>query len=192
MDARAFRLPWPAGVTVFEVEQEAVLRTKEPILKAMGAVPTCDRRVVAADIMAGWEEKLSRAGFDRSAPSAFLLEGLLVYLEESQARALIERISVLAPAGSKLGADLVDRMLLGSPFARGFLSGLREVGVPWRFGTAKPEELFSAHGWSATVTFPGEPAAHYGRWPYRVRAREEPRFPRSYFVRADRLLSSAS
>jgi methyltransferase (TIGR00027 family) len=191
MDARAFRLNWPAGVTLFEVETEAVVLAKEPILQRMGAAPRCDRRVVAADVMGDWEERLFRAGFDRGVPSAFLLEGLLFYLEEAQARALLSRISGVAPAGSKLGGDLVDRALLRSPFARDFLSGLRKAGVPWRFGTATPEELLSACGWNAIVTLPGEPAAHYGRWRYGVQSRDVPGLPRSYFVRADRLLSSA-
>jgi methyltransferase (TIGR00027 family) len=168
------------------------VRAKEPILKRLGAEPTCDRRVVAVDVTENWEQGLIRAGFDRHEPSTFLLEGLLFYLQESQVRALLSRISGVAAAGSKLGADVVDSALLGSPFARPFLSRLEKAGVPWRFGTEKPEALFSACGWNASVTLPGEPAANYGRWPYRPQPRHVPRFPRSYFVRADRLLSSPS
>jgi methyltransferase (TIGR00027 family) len=192
MDARAFRLDWPGGVTLFEVETEPVVRAKEPILRRLGAAARCDRRVVAADVLADWEHKLFRAGFEPNEPSVFLLEGLLFYLEEAQARALLSRISNVAQVGSKLGADLVGLTLLGSPFARDFLSGLEKAGVPWRFGTERPEDLLSAHGWNAKITLPGEPAAHYGRWPYRVRSRDLPGIPRSYFVRGDRLLSSAS
>jgi methyltransferase (TIGR00027 family) len=191
MDARAFRLEWPAGVTLFEIEKEPVVLAKEPILKKLGASARCDRRVVAADVTADWEEGLQRAGFERDEPSAFLIEGLLFYLEEVHARGLLTRISGIAPAGSKLGADLVDRALLESPFAQTFLAGLEKAGVPWLFGTEKPEGLLAACGWKANVTLPGEPDAHYGRWPYRVQSREDPGFPRSFFVRADRLLSSA-
>jgi len=186
MDARAFRLPWPIGVTLFEVERDDVLAEKEPILEAVGATPRCDRRLVPADLEAGWESRLVAAGFRRDAPAVFLVDGLLFYLQEEQVGALLEQTRDLGAAGSSLGADLVDLALLGCPSTQGFLSRLERAGVPWRFGTAHPEELFSARGWAASVTLPGEPPADYGRWPYRVASRRAPGFPRSYLVRAAR------
>jgi methyltransferase (TIGR00027 family) len=41
LDTRAFRLAWPAGVRLFEVDLPGVLAFKEPVLAACGAVPRC-------------------------------------------------------------------------------------------------------------------------------------------------------
>jgi diadenosine tetraphosphate (Ap4A) HIT family hydrolase len=46
MDARAFRLEWPAGVRLFEVDREDVFKHKQAVLTRLQAKAPCDRRVV--------------------------------------------------------------------------------------------------------------------------------------------------
>jgi methyltransferase (TIGR00027 family) len=186
MDARAFRLNWPVGVALYEVDRQEVFDQKEPVLRDLGAQQACTRRIVPADLERDWIGPLLAAGFDPGRPSAFLAEGLLFYLEESVADALLAGLSRIACTDSWLGADLVDPSLLASPYVRSFLDELGRLGCPWRLATSDPEQFFGRHGWSAKVVVPGETEAHYGRWPYPVAPRGMPGIPRSYLVTARR------
>jgi len=186
MDARAFRLDWPAGTTLFEIEREQVLAVKEPILRDAGAVPRCDRRVVAADLAEAWEPALSSAGFSATAPAVFLVEGLTTYLWPEQVETLFRRLSSMAAPGSKLGTDIIGTSFLESPWTKPYLSRLEAEGVGWHFGTDEPEQFLGSFGWDATATMPGEPEANWGRWPYPVSPRNVPGFPKSYLLRATR------
>jgi methyltransferase (TIGR00027 family) len=187
MDSRAFRLDWPDGVTLFEIDQEEVLRHKEITLRRLEARPRCHRRIVPADLERDWICPLTRAGFDKDSPAAFLVEGLLMYLEPAAVDSLLSALERHARPRSWLGVDLVGTELLCSPYFKTFLDHLKRLGCPWRFGAAEPEQLFAQHGWAATVVLPGEPAANYGRWPYPVAPRRVPGIPRSYLVTARRL-----
>ena len=40
LDARAYRLPWPAGTTVYEIDQPQVIEFKSRTLAELGAQPT--------------------------------------------------------------------------------------------------------------------------------------------------------
>ncbi|HEY5437200.1 MAG TPA: class I SAM-dependent methyltransferase [Candidatus Limnocylindrales bacterium] len=70
LDTRAYRLPWAAATTVFELDRPVVLAEKERTLDAAGAAPACDRRVVRADLAADWAAELLAAGLDRARPAA--------------------------------------------------------------------------------------------------------------------------
>ena len=72
MDTRAFRVPWPDGVTVYELDRDDVFDVKEPVLAAMSARPTCVRKVIRVDLAGDWVPSLRAAGFDASRPTAFL------------------------------------------------------------------------------------------------------------------------
>jgi methyltransferase (TIGR00027 family) len=186
MDARAFRLRWPPGARLFELDRQEVFDHKDAVLAGLGARPACTRHTVAVDLEGDWPARLGRAGFDPEAPAAFLLEGLLVYLEPAAALGLLEKLSPLARPGSWLGADLVGPELLASPYIKPFLDLLTQRGCPWRFGVSDPVALLAPYGWAADFVLPGEPEAHYGRWPYPVAPRSVPGFPRSYLVTARR------
>jgi len=186
MDARAYRLEWPEGMRLFEVDRQEVFDHKEAVLPALGVTARCDRRVVAADLAGDWPATLVTEGFDAASPSAFLVEGLLIYLEEPAVNRLLADLSRLAPPGSWLGMDLADVTLLETPFMAPLMEELVRRGSPWIFGTSEPEALLERFGWSATAVMVGEPPANYGRWPYPVAPRETPGVPRSYLVTADR------
>ena len=80
LDSRAYRLPWPRGTVVYELDQPRVLDFKRQVLADQGDEPTAERREVAVDLRADWVRALLHAGFDPTRPAAFLAEGLLVYL----------------------------------------------------------------------------------------------------------------
>ena len=84
MDSRAFRLDWPAGTTVFEVDQAGVLAFKDTVAGERGATARCERRAVAADLRENWTAELGAAGFDPARPTAWLVEGLLYSLDAAE------------------------------------------------------------------------------------------------------------
>ncbi|WP_038854941.1 class I SAM-dependent methyltransferase, partial [Mycobacterium avium] len=80
LDSRAYRLPWPAGTVVYEIDQPRVIEFKSNTLAEVGAEPTATRRTIPIDLRGDWPAALSAAGFDPAAPTAWLAEGLLIYL----------------------------------------------------------------------------------------------------------------
>jgi len=185
MDTRAFRLDWPAGLTLFEVDRDDVFGWKEPILERVRAVPTCDRRVVRIDLTRDWTAALTAAGFDPSRPAAFLLEGLLMYLREADVERLLTSFSSVAARGSWFAGDVINDHVLTSAFTAGMLKMLETLGCPWQFGMAHPESYVARFGWKATVVMPGDPVTQYGpRWTFPVVPRAVPNMPRMFFVTA--------
>jgi methyltransferase (TIGR00027 family) len=188
MDTRAFRLDWPPGTRLYELDRPEVIDAKDSIASSAGAHLTCERWAIGVDLgRTSWPEALLSANeYEPQEPSVWLAEGLLFYMTEAATRALLGGASVLAAPRSRLGADLVNRDLLGSPVMWPLLRTFSRRGAPGRFGTNNPEALFAEHGWEAEVTQPGEREATYGRWPYPVAHRRMPGVPRLFLVRARR------
>jgi methyltransferase (TIGR00027 family) len=105
LDTRAFRLAWPAGVRLFELDRADVLDFKEEILRAEGAVPGCSRTVVRTDLRGDWAADLVTAGFRADEPAVWSVEGLLAHIPEATADALLAELSALSAPGSHLGID---------------------------------------------------------------------------------------
>lgn len=106
LDARAYRLSWPHGHTLFEVDQPRVLDFKQRVLDDRAAVPTTRRVTVAVDLRDDWATALTGAGFDTALPTAWAMEGLLPYLPGSAQDALFERVHELSAPGSRIAAEL--------------------------------------------------------------------------------------
>jgi methyltransferase (TIGR00027 family) len=107
LDARAYRLPWPAGTVVYEVDMPEVIDFKTSTLSSLGAEPTAERRTVAVDLRDDWPAALQAAGFDPHAPSAWTAEGLVVYLPPEAQDGLFDNITALSKPGSRLAAEFV-------------------------------------------------------------------------------------
>lgn len=105
LDSRAYRLNWPAGTTVFEIDQPKVLEYKESVLSEHGVRPTSTRREVAVDLRHDWPKVLREAGFDASTPTAWLAEGLLMYLPADAQDRLFSQITELSAAGSRIAVE---------------------------------------------------------------------------------------
>jgi methyltransferase (TIGR00027 family) len=110
LDARAYRLDWPADMTVFEVDQPEVIAFKTQTLSELGASPTTARRTVAIDLRQNWPAALVEAGFDRSQPTAWIAEGLLGYLPPDAQDRLLDNISALSADGSRLAIEAIPDM----------------------------------------------------------------------------------
>jgi methyltransferase (TIGR00027 family) len=105
LDSRAYRLPWPEGTVVFEIDQPQVIEFKSTTLAELGAAPTTDRRTVAVDLRFDWPAALAEAGFDAAKPTAWIAEGLLGYLPPDAQDRLLDQITALSAPGSKLGVE---------------------------------------------------------------------------------------
>jgi methyltransferase (TIGR00027 family) len=187
LDTRAFRLSWPSDTHVYELDRPEVLNAKEEVLMATGTRIPHERRTLGVDLThPSWPHELREAGYNVKQPSAWLIEGLFMYLSEAEAQALLTMTANLAAPGSWLGADLVNSAFLTSPLSRSWLRIAATHGAPWRFGADLPEALFASHGWEAAVTQPGETGANYHRWPFGVASRRLPRVPRLFLVAAQR------
>ncbi|MGZ4514626.1 MAG: class I SAM-dependent methyltransferase [Mycobacterium sp.] len=105
LDARAYRLAWPVGTVVYEVDQPQVIDFKSRTLADLGRVPSADRRVVAVDLRDDWPTALRAAGFDPAQPTAWSAEGLLGYLPPEAQDRLLDTITELSAPGSRLAVE---------------------------------------------------------------------------------------
>ena len=107
LDARAYRLDWPAGTTVFEIDQPKVLEYKAATLAEHGVEPRVTLHQVPIDLRHDWPQALRDNGFDAATPTAWLAEGLLMYLPADAQDRLFEFITELSAPGSRIAAETV-------------------------------------------------------------------------------------
>lgn len=105
LDSRAYRLEWPAGTTVYEIDQPKVLEYKSATLAEHGVEPAAQRREVPVDLRFDWPAALREAGFDAGQPTAWLAEGLLMYLPADAQDRLFELVTELSAPGSRIAAE---------------------------------------------------------------------------------------
>jgi methyltransferase (TIGR00027 family) len=107
LDSRAYRLDWPAATVVYEIEQPKVLEYKAARMAEHGALPSAKRHAVAIDLRLDWPNALREADFDVDAPTAWLAEGLLMYLPADAQDRLFEQVTALSAPGSRVAAETV-------------------------------------------------------------------------------------
>jgi methyltransferase (TIGR00027 family) len=107
LDSRAYRLQWPAGTSVYEIDQPRVLEYKSTTLAAHGAQPSALRREVPIDLRFDWPTALRNQGFDTTQPTAWLAEGLLMYLPADAQDRLFELLTGLSAPGSRIAVETV-------------------------------------------------------------------------------------
>jgi methyltransferase (TIGR00027 family) len=105
LDARPYRLSWPSGSVVYEVDQPKVIEFKSAMMSALSAAPAADRRTVSIDLREDWPAALRRSGFDDTQPTAWSAEGLLMYLPPDAQDRLFDNITTLSAPGSRLATE---------------------------------------------------------------------------------------
>lgn len=157
LDSRAYRLPWPDGTVIFELDQPKVLAFKRNVVAELGDSVRADRREVAVDLRDDWPQALVDGGFDPSLPTAWLAEGLLIYLPAGAQEQLFTGIDSLSSPGSRVAVEE------GRPMPRQVFEAKqqeeRDAGQAGTFFTliyneqiAPADEWFGARGWSARPT----------------------------------------
>ncbi|MBV8785595.1 MAG: class I SAM-dependent methyltransferase [Mycobacterium sp.] len=199
LDSRAWRLSWPGGVTVYELDQPQVLEFKASALREHGAEPTCTLVNVPVDLRHDWPAALREAGFDATAPSAWSAEGLLPFLPAAAQELLFERVQALGAAGSRIAVEAPgpdfndegarDRQRQTMQRVRDMMAELDpERSIPdvqdlWYFEDREDVgDWLRRHDWDVTVTPAEELMAGYDRRP---RHDIEDAAPQTLFVAAE-------
>ncbi len=170
LDARAYRLAWPAGAVVYELDQPSVIAFKTQTLRGIGAQPAATHRPVPIDLRDDWPTALREAGFDPARPTAWLAEGLLIYLPPQAQDALFDQITALSAPGSAIATEYAPGIMdFDAAKASALSEPLREHGLDidmpslvyagprshvmdylsgagWQVSGVAREELFSRYG----------------------------------------------
>lgn len=176
LDSRAYRLDWPADTEVYEIDQPLVLQYKADTLAEHGAVPHAVRHEVPVDLRFDWPAALKAAGFDPARPTAWLAEGLLMYLPGEAQDRLFENISELSAPGSRVAAETMrtqsdeHREELRQRFAAvSEKLGLAQLPDIQDLTYDEPDrsdltEWLQAHGWQAGHVESRDEMKRLGRW----------------------------
>ncbi|MGC5362971.1 class I SAM-dependent methyltransferase [Streptomyces sp. DT24] len=171
LDSRAFRLDWPPGCVVYEIDTLGVLGFKQRVLDGLCAVPKAVRVPIGADLGTDWAGALTGAGFDPGVPTAWLAEGLLLYLPAAAERRLVDTVDGLSADGSTLMYEI--KLGLESPESRDsplYASAKEQIGVDLlTLFDEEPRPDSAAdlvgRGWSASVRSPFDFTRRLGRGP---------------------------
>lgn len=155
LDSRAYRLDWPSGTNVFEVDLPKVLEFKSRVLNERGAEPKASRTEVPADLRTDWPTPLKQSGFDPHQPSAWSVEGILPYLTDDAQSALLSRIGELCAPGSRLAIGALGSCLdheqlaaLEASHPGVDMSGSVNFSALTYDTKTDPAKWLHAHGWA--------------------------------------------
>lgn len=186
LDTRAFRLEWPAGMRVFELDQGAVLERKQKILDAAGAQPKCERRPITVDLDGDWEAALAAADITDNQPAIWLLDGFLCRLSSDHLVRLLDRVMNASSPGSYLAFDIINSATLTSPSTQSWVETQARAGAPCIGTMDDPKAFLRKRDWKVELTQIGSNGANHGRWPTTSASADDPGGPRSWLVTARR------
>jgi methyltransferase (TIGR00027 family) len=196
LDSRAYRLSWPDGTVVYEIDQPKVLEFKATTLAEHAVEPSATRREVPIDLRFDWPAALRDAGFDAGEPTAWLAEGLLMYLPADAQDRLFDQVTALSAVGSRIAAETAGvssqdrREEMRERFERiAKKFGMEETLDITELIYEDPDradvaEWLNAHGWSATPVSSPEEMRRLDRWALPQDLTDDDAF--SHFVTAER------
>ncbi|MFH9613475.1 class I SAM-dependent methyltransferase [Streptomyces pratensis] len=171
LDSRAFRLDWPPGCVIFEVDREGVLAFKHRVLDGLPATPKAARVALPIDLRADWVGALTDAGFDTTAPSVWLAEGLLFYLPPAAETYLIDTVDRLSAGGSALAYEVkIEKDLSEYRDSTLYTSTKHQLGIDLLNlfdGEQRPDSAgdLESMGWSTSIHTPFDFTRRHGRGP---------------------------
>jgi methyltransferase (TIGR00027 family) len=170
LDTRAYRLRWPAGTVVYEIDQPQVIAFKTNTLAGIGAAPTAERRAIGVDLRDDWPAALADGGFDVTRPTAWSAEGLLPYLPPEAQDRLFDHVTALSAPGSRLATEHVpdpnafsgERLQRISERWQRFGFNLNAADLFYRGERSVVVDYLTTHGWQVTAHPVRELYAHNG------------------------------
>jgi methyltransferase (TIGR00027 family) len=170
LDTRAYRLPWPDGTVVYEIDQPQVIAFKTDTLAGLGAEPTAERRTIAIDLRDDWPAALRAGGFDITQPTAWSAEGLLPYLPPDAQDRLFDNITALSAPGSRVATEHVaDPNVFNDERLQQITDRWRSFGFDENAGDlfypgerSVVVDYLTGHGWQVTEHPTRELYAHNG------------------------------
>jgi methyltransferase (TIGR00027 family) len=159
LDSRAYRLTWNPGTVVFELDQPLVHEFKRQVLAAQAAAPLATRCEIAVDLREDWEKALHDNGFDHKQPTAWLVEGLSMYLPGDVLEQIFDAIARLSAPGSFAAIeqtaahpDVVLDKMIADATERGDASELKFLSLIYNQRRNEAATWFHCHGWQAEHT----------------------------------------
>ena len=169
LDARGYRLSWPAGTVVFEIDQPEVAEFKTATLAAAGAEPTVDLRTVPVDLRDDWPAALQQGGFDPHRPTVWVAEGLLAFLPPEAQDRLLDNITDHSATGSRLVVEIFlstpqSQEVMHTASQKWYDQGLdAQIDHLWYGGERHDVAPYlDAHGWQTTRARSGQLLADAG------------------------------
>jgi methyltransferase (TIGR00027 family) len=173
LDARGYRLQWPDGTIVYEIDQPTVIEFKTTTLTDLGAAPTADLRSVAMDLRHDWPTALRGAGLDPTQPTAWSAEGLMPFLPPTAQDELLDNITMLSAGGSQLATEnmpdagqavpmMADRIQQATESWRKHGFDLEMTDLWYDGDRHDVVDYLNTHGWHAAVSSVAELAAAHG------------------------------
>ncbi|MEV5595079.1 SAM-dependent methyltransferase [Streptomyces sp. NPDC052496] len=162
VDGRTVRLDLPAGTRWFEVELPEMTAFKDALVERSGLPLTCERHGVAADLRGDWQSPLRAAGFDPEQPTAWLIEGLLMYLTQDAGDAILAGLTELSAPGSRLMLEHLKAAMLTEE-GRPVRERVEEQGASWLSARDDLASWTGGHGWQTEVHAGDDPRIGHGR-----------------------------
>jgi len=184
LDGRGFRLPWPEGTRLYELDVPEVLAFKRRALAGSDVAPTCARREIPVDLRSDWPLPLRAAGFDTAQPSVWIVEGLMVYMDDPDNDRLLERIARLSAPGSRMLSDHMDVDLARLPESGEIIDALTGIDDVWRSSVEDPAGWLAGYGWTVEVADPAKVAATYDRPVPPVLDQDDPETSNAWLITA--------
>lgn len=170
LDTRAFRLEWPDGMTVYELDAPLVLSFKDKVLAESEARASAGRRTVATDLRGDWPTALRGAGFDPARPTAWLAEGLMPYLTDEGKNRLLSAVHELSAPGSQIAVEHLASAVSGFKSSADIQEMVKRIDVGLDIDALMPDDQdhdlmawLRAVGWSVDVNPIAAAAERYGR-----------------------------
>jgi len=159
LDARAYRLDWPDGTTVYELDQPEVIDFKTNTLAGLDAKPKANRVTIAIDLRDDWPKALLDNGFDPEQPTAWIAEGLLIYLPPEAQDLLFDRINELSAPGSRVATEHIpDTSMFSDERSQQISERMKKYGhdiemrdLIYHGERSHVIEYLTAHGWDVTA-----------------------------------------
>lgn len=153
-DMRAFRLRLAPGTTIYELDFPTTLTERRRRLEQLGIQPPPGTARIEVPIDVRTMSLASTLGdyVDPSSPLFVAWEGMSMYLEENEVRAILRgMLPLLACPRSLLWVDFVDRAAVKQPEAfpdevRSFMRGMQILGEPFTFGIDDVEQFMAEQG----------------------------------------------
>ena len=167
LDARPYRMEWPANLQWVELDLPEILAYKEARLAT--ETPRCALQRIPLDLSNASERRRVFESIARLGERAVILtEGLLIYLTPEDAASFARDLADVPPFQRWI-FDIHSPRLLRM-MQKNVGKALDKAGVPFRFGPPEGPGFFGPHGWDtiqAQSTL--RVAARFGRPPFVLR-----------------------
>lgn len=163
LDTRPLRLERPPGIRCFVLDFPATVGYVQRVLASAGATVPKNTTFIGADLTGDWAGDLREGGLSVHQPTVWVVEGVLMYLNESEAGDLVTRLRALCGRDGHLLTDLAHPNIHHNGLFRAGHRRLGENSSPIRCAIGDPVEWLAARGWTATVVDPTALSTHQRR-----------------------------